>query len=216
ALDAFARGKTRALALVPLIHLFWVNSHQLWPLSLVVQGMFFADLVWRRDWRRARLVGVACVASALLTFVNPLGFKIVLGPMRTTQSYAIFRERVEELHRIWTLSHESWLALATGVPAAWALWRARRTTPLFEWGVWLMSLGLVLSAVRGPMFFGILSGGIFPPCGLRAAPPPALRVGRVADAAGAGAVGRARPDVLRHRERGHLPALRAADARRRR
>ena len=167
ALDAFERGKTRALALVPLIHLFWVNSHQLWPLSLVVQGMFFADLVWRRDWRRARLVAVACVASALLTFVNPLGFKIVLGPMRTTQSYAIFRERVEELHRIWTLSHESWLALATGVPAAWALWRTRRTTPLFEWGVWLLSLALVLSAVRGLMFFGVVSVGIFQRCVLR-------------------------------------------------
>jgi len=167
ALDAFERGKTRALALVPLIHLCWVNSHQLWPLSLVVQGMFFADLVWRRDWRRARLVAVACVASALLTFVNPLGFKIVLGPMRTTQSYAIFRERVEELHRIWTLSHESWLALATGVPAAWALWRTRRTTPLFEWGVWLLSLALVLSAVRGLMFFGVVSVGIFQRCVLR-------------------------------------------------
>ena len=44
ALDAFARGKTRALAIVPLAHLLWVNGHQLWPLSLVVQGMFFADL----------------------------------------------------------------------------------------------------------------------------------------------------------------------------
>src|SRR5262245_9182706 len=154
ALDAFERGRTRALALVPLIHLFWVNSHQLWPLSLVVQGLFLGDLVWRRDWRRARLVAAAFLASGLLTFVNPLGFKIVLGPLRTTQSYAIFRERVEELHRIWTLSHESWLALATGVPAAWALWRTRRTTPLFEWGLWLMSLALVLSAVRGLMFFG--------------------------------------------------------------
>jgi hypothetical protein len=29
ALDAFARGKTRALALVPLAHLLWTNSHQL-------------------------------------------------------------------------------------------------------------------------------------------------------------------------------------------
>ena len=60
ALDAFARGRTRALALVPLAHLFWVNSHQLWPLSLVIQGMFLADLApaarpggWRA-WPRWR------------------------------------------------------------------------------------------------------------------------------------------------------------------
>ena len=49
ALDAFARGRTRALALVPLAHLLWTNSHQLWPLSLVIQAMFVADLAWRRD-----------------------------------------------------------------------------------------------------------------------------------------------------------------------
>ena len=66
ALDAFARGKTRALALVPLAHLLWTNSHQLWPLSLVIQAMFVADLAWQRDaapraprragagWRRSR------------------------------------------------------------------------------------------------------------------------------------------------------------------
>jgi hypothetical protein len=167
ALDAFARGKTRALAAVPLIHLFWVNSHQLWPLSLVIQGMFVVDLAWRRDRRLARLAALAFVASALLTFANPLGFRIVLAPMRTTQSFTLFRERVEELHRIWTLSHESALALATGVPAAWALWRTRRATPLFEWGLWLMSLALVISAVRGLMFFGVVSVGVFQRCVLR-------------------------------------------------
>jgi len=161
ALDAFARGKTWALALVPLVHLFWVNSHQLWPLSLVVQGMFVADLAWRRDRRAARLAALAFVASVLLTFANPLGFRILLGPMRTTQSFTLFRERVEELHRIWTMSHESGLALATGLPAAWVLWRTRRATPLFEWGLWLMSLALVLSAVRGLMFFALVSVGVF-------------------------------------------------------
>ena len=65
ALDAFARGRTRALALAPLAHLLWVNSHQLWPLSLVIQGMFVADLAWRRDgaargWRRSRSARRCC------------------------------------------------------------------------------------------------------------------------------------------------------------
>ena len=45
ALDAFARGRTRALALVPAVHLFWVNSHQLFPLSFVVQALFAGDLL---------------------------------------------------------------------------------------------------------------------------------------------------------------------------
>ena len=168
ALDAFARGKTRALALVPLAHLLWTNSHQLWPLSLVIQAMFVADLAWQRDGRRARLAALALLASVLLTFATPLGFRIVLAPLRTAQSLAIFRDQVDEFHRIWTMSHELALALATGVPAAWALWRTRRATPLFEVGLWLLSLVLVVSAVRGLMFFGVVSVAVFQRCVLRA------------------------------------------------
>ena len=168
ALDAFARGKTRALALVPLAHLLWTNSHQLWPLSLVIQAMFVADLAWQRDGRRARLAALALLASVLLTFATPLGFRIVLAPLRTAQSLAIFRDHVDEFHRIWTMSHELALALATGVPAAWALWRTRRATPLFEVGLWLLSLALVVSAVRGLMFFGVVSVAVFQRCVLRA------------------------------------------------
>ena len=168
ALDAFARGKTRALALVPLAHLLWTNSHQLWPLSLVIQAMFVADLAWQRDGRRARLAALALLASVALTFATPLGFRIVLAPLRTAQSLAIFRDHVDEFHRIWTMSHELALALATGVPAAWALWRTRRATPLFEVGLWLLSLVLVVSAVRGLMFFGVVSVAVFQRCVLRA------------------------------------------------
>jgi hypothetical protein len=167
ALDAFARGRTRALLVVPLAHLFWVNSHQLWPLSLIIQALFFADLARRRDRRLARLAALALGASALLTFATPLGFRIVLAPFRTAQSLAIFREQVDEFHRIWTMQHECALALATGVPAAWALWRTRRTVPLADWGVWLLSLALVLSAVRGLMFFGVVSAAILQRCVLR-------------------------------------------------
>jgi len=167
ALDAFARGKTRALAFVPLAHLLWANSHQLWPLSLVIQGMFVADLVWQRDRRRARLAALALAASVLLTFATPLGFDIVRAPLRTAQSLSLFRENLDEFHRIWTMSHESTLALATGVPAAWALWRTRRRLALFDLGLWLMSLALVISAVRGLMFFSVVSVAVFQRCVVR-------------------------------------------------
>jgi hypothetical protein len=160
ALDAFARGRTRALAVVPLAHLFWVNSHQLWPLSLIIQVLFLADRARARDWRRAQLAGIALAASALLTFATPLGFRIVLAPFRTAQSLTIFRAEVAEFHRIWTMSHEFSLALATGIPAVWTLWRARRATPAFDAGVWLLSLGLLLSAARGLMFFSVVSVAI--------------------------------------------------------
>jgi len=168
ALDAFARGKTRALALVPLAHLLWVNGHQLWPLSLVVQGMFLADLAWRRDWRRVRWAALAAGACVLLTFVTPLGFRIVLAPLRMTASLSLFRASTEELHRIWTMPFEATLALATGLPAAWALLRTRHRPALFDLGLWLLSLVMVVSAVRGLMFFGVVSVAVFERCVLRA------------------------------------------------
>jgi len=168
ALDAFARGKTRALALVPLAHLFWVNGHQLWPLSLIVQGMFLADVVWRRDGRRARLVALAFAASVLLTFVTPLGWRMFLAPLRMTASVSLFRATTEELHRIWTLPYELTLGLATGLPAAWALWRTRRRLSLFELGLWLLSVAPVPFTDRGLMFFGVVSVAVFQRCVLRA------------------------------------------------
>jgi hypothetical protein len=168
ALDAFRRGRTRALALAPLAHLVWANSHQLWPLSLVIQGMFVAELGWQRDWRRARLALLALAASVLLTFATPLGFQIVRAPLRTAMSLSLFREQVDEFHRVWTMSYEMTLALVTGAPAAWALWRTRRTPSLFDLGLWLLSLALLISAVRGLMFFGVVSAAVFQRCVLRA------------------------------------------------
>jgi len=191
ALDAFARGKTRALALVPLAHLLWTNSHQLWPLSLVIQALFAADMARQRDWRRAKLAGLALAASVLLTFATPLGLQIVHAPARTALSLSLFREHVDEFHRVWTMSHELTLSLILGVPAAWTLWRTRRTWALFDLGLWLLSLALLLSAVRGLMFFSVVSVAIVQRCALRAQaagerllPPLSLVTRRVLRAAG--------------------------------
>jgi hypothetical protein len=168
ALDGFRRGRTAALAIVPLAHLFWVNSHQLFPVSLLVQGLFLADMAGRRDWRRARLVALALAASVALTFATPLGARIVLAPLRTSQSLAVFRAHVAEFRPVWTMPYELTLALATGIPALWTLWRTRRSAPLFDVGVWLLSLALLASAVRGLMFFGIVSVAVCQRCVLRA------------------------------------------------
>jgi hypothetical protein len=191
ALGAFARGKIRALVLVPVAHLLWTNSHQLWPLSLVIQALFAADLAWQRDWRRARLVLLALAVSVLLTFTTPLGLQIVHAPARTALSLSLFREQVDEFHRIWTMSHELMLALILGVPAAWALWRTRRTLSIFDLGLWLLSLALLISAVRGLMFFGVVSVAIVQRCALRARaagtrllPPLSLVTRRVLRGAG--------------------------------
>ncbi|HTA19443.1 MAG TPA: hypothetical protein VK989_09130, partial [Polyangia bacterium] len=93
ALDTYSRTRNVAALLlgVPLAHLLWVNSHQLWPLSLVVQGLFVAHLLLLRTRLFTRdqappALGPALGALALscaLTFATPLGARIIWGPLRT-------------------------------------------------------------------------------------------------------------------------------------
>lgn len=170
AIDAYARTRKIAAVLVgvPLAHLLWVNSHQLWPLSLVVQGMFIAHLLllrtrfFRRDTPPALGPAFgALVLSCALTFATPLGARIILGPLRTAASLSLFREHVAEFQRIWKLPLELGLAVFTGAPAAWALWRTRRRVDPFDIFLWLLSFALVVSAVRGLMFFGVVSIAVF-------------------------------------------------------
>jgi hypothetical protein len=170
-LDAYARGRKWALVGVPLAHLLWANSHQLFPVSLVVQGLFVVHVVALRR-PRFRIesdppppaIGpavLALAASIALSFATPLGFEIVHAPARTAASLSVFRQNVAEFARVWTMPYELVLTLATGLPAAWALWRTRRVPSVFDLGLWVLSLALVLAAVRGLMFFGVVSVAVF-------------------------------------------------------
>jgi hypothetical protein len=170
-MDAYTRGRKWAILGVPLAHLFWANSHQLWPVSIVVQGLFVVHvLALRRP--RFRLESdppappiwpavLAVAASVALSFATPLGFEIVHAPARTAQSLSLFRQNVAEFARVWTMPLELVLTLVTGVPAAWALWRTRRAPSVLDLGLWLLSLALVVAAVRGLMFFGVVSVAVF-------------------------------------------------------
>lgn len=170
ALDAYARTrKWTSLVAVPLAHLLWVNSHQLFPLSLLVQGFFVAHVLaqrtrfFRREQPPLPLAPVlaALALSVALTFATPLGFEILRGPLRTAKSLSVFRDNVAEFKRVWTMPLELVLTLLTGLPAAYGIARARRHLDLFDVLVWVLSLALVLAAVRGLMFFGVVSIAVF-------------------------------------------------------
>ena len=168
-LDAYRRGRRFALVFVPLVHLLWVNSHQLFPVSLAVQGLFVAHL-WLARRAGARALGVdptdaavpilpavaSFLASVALCFATPLGADILRVTIHTTGSLAHMRDQVGEFARIWNMPLERALALATGVPAALVLWHGRRRWSPFDVGLLLISLALTLVAVRGLMFFGVV------------------------------------------------------------
>jgi hypothetical protein len=204
ALDVYRRGRRSAMALVPLVHLAWVNSHQLFPVSLAVQGLFIAHLGLAR-WSASRAIAgqgtfgidatdaaapvwpaaAALVASGALCFATPLGAGVLAVTAQTTESLTRMRDQVGEFARIWQMPLELALALATGIPAAIVMWLGRRRWSPFDAGVWVMSLALVLLAVRGLMFFGVVSvavlqravarGGATAPASIRPAVVRVLR-----------------------------------------
>ena len=165
ALDAFARGKTRALAFVPLAHLLWVNSHQLWPLSLIIQGLFVADLAWQRDRRRGAAGGAGAGGVGA----------------------ADVRDAARLRHRARAAAHR---AVAVAVPR-----EPGRVPPHLD-DVARIDAG---AGDRGARRVRAVAHA--PQAG-------AVRSGAVADVAGAGDLGGARPDVLRRRQRRRVPALR--------
>lgn len=169
--DRYRRsGRWAWLLPIPVIHLFWSNAHQLFPLGLAVQGLMIIH-IWtsRRGWMRidqrdASLPIWPIVASIALSVVaslfTPLGLGIVEVVAHTGGSLAYHRDDVQEFARVWTQPIEWQLTILCFCAGAWALWRMRRRLPVFELGLWLATLAMTLAAVRGLAFFGLVSIGL--------------------------------------------------------
>lgn len=196
AIDAYLRRGRRWILLLPAIQLCWVNSHQLFPLGLAVQVALIAHLCFSR-WAgshvdaRDRCVPIwpvllAMGASIVATFGSPIGFRIVEVLQHTGGSVGHHRHHIRELAYIWERPVECALAMTCAAPALYALWRSRRRLYTFDLALWCMSLILVLIAMRGLVFFSMLSIGVFvrarrrspapagPPIPLRAFLRPAM------------------------------------------
>lgn len=171
AMDGYLRGNRRAILLIPLIHLCWVNSHQLFPLSFAVQVLLLAHLGLAR-WGRLgadrtdRLVPIvpavlALLASVVVSVLSPMGTRVFDVIARTGGSLEHHREHIRELAYLWQRTPELCLAVACAVPCAWAVWRSRRRWHPLDVGLFVLSLALVLTAVRGLVFFSVVSIAVF-------------------------------------------------------
>ncbi|MCB9866178.1 MAG: hypothetical protein H6816_06035 [Phycisphaerales bacterium] len=163
------------LLCLPIIHWAWANSHQLFPLSLAVQGLLISHLALAR-WApripglqpvtRGAAVPVLPAVGAFLTslaasFLTPLGTGIVHVLANTSGSLAHHRGDVQEFAYLWQRPWELQLAIACGIFGVVGLWRMRRSWRLVDVGLWCGSLVMMLSAVRGLVFFGPVSIAIF-------------------------------------------------------
>jgi hypothetical protein len=162
------RRRRAVVALLPVLHWLWVNGHQLFILSLVVQLLFLGHLLLAR-WGRLGIDGqdadlpvwpvlVTLLASAALSFASPLGPEILHVFAHTSGSFSHHRGQVDELAPVW--SDRVWLviALAITAPTTAALVRSRRRWSPFEVGLWLVGLALAAAAIRGLVYATLLGG----------------------------------------------------------
>src|SRR5205814_1496962 len=109
-LDGYRRRRA-AIALLPLLHWLWVNGHQFFILSLVVQLLFLGHLLLAR-WGRLGIdredaslplwpVLAALAASAALSFASPLGAGVLHVFEHTSGTLAHHRRQVDELAPVW-------------------------------------------------------------------------------------------------------------------
>jgi len=170
-IDRYLRGRRLWIALLPLIQLAWVNSHQLFPLGLAVQVLLLGHIalarwgVWRVSItdRHAALtpVAIALAVSIALTASTPLGVGMFDIFLRTSDTLTAHRDHIRELAPIWTKPIEAALAVPCAVYGGLALWRQRRAWRPLDLGLWLMSLAMVASANRGLIFFACVSVGLY-------------------------------------------------------
>ena len=78
-IDAWRAGgiETRRFAVVVVLaFLMWANAHGSFVLGLAILGTTWLNLVVERD-RRARVVVIVAVGSALVTLLNPFGLRLI-------------------------------------------------------------------------------------------------------------------------------------------
>jgi len=189
-IDQYLRRRRWWIALLPLIHCAWVNSHQLFPLSFAVQALLIIHLLlscWGKfnidTHHRAAPIApatLALLASLAATFFNPLGAGVFRVLANTSGSLAHHRGDVQEFAYLWQRPWELQIALACAALAAVALWRMRRRWSPLEVGLWCGTLVMTLGAVRGLVFFGPISVALLARRQKRSDSPTLLRGAAVA------------------------------------
>lgn len=91
-LEKYLRGPTKLIFLLPIIQLFWINTHIYFFVGLVLQAIFLIHLGWQHfrsspEVNRLRILGTIFGLSVLISLVNPYGLIALLYPLSVTKNY---------------------------------------------------------------------------------------------------------------------------------
>jgi hypothetical protein len=166
-MDAFRKGSTKAIWVLPPLFLLWVNSHGSWIIGLVVYGIIAASgfvefefgIIEAKRWTRQQvklllIVGLLCV---LVLFINPYGYKLVTYPFDMAFHQKLNIEHVDE----WTsvdFHNPRGKTVFMGVAAIIAcLATSRKKVPLSEFALLMLGLYSGLTYIRFLFLLAILA-----------------------------------------------------------
>ncbi len=171
-IDRYRAGRTRVAALLVVVQWLLVNSHQLFPLGLAVQGGLLFHLAAVRLFggrygvsQRDRMVpllpvGLALIGSVLVCFLSPLGTDILYVTRHTASSLYYHGKDVQEFMPFYASGYDSVLVIYSTVLMVVGVWRQREWQP-FELFLWLMGVAVLNVAIRGVALYVLICVGIF-------------------------------------------------------
>ncbi len=146
-MQARRSGRTRELAWLPVLFLFWANTHIQFVNGLVVLGLAAAEACCGTRWTavptrlRPRPMFIAVAASVAATLCNPYGWHLYQVAHDLASQPGVL-DRLQELQAIPFRGLCDWCLLALVLGATAVLARARRLAP-FE--IALLALAAVLA-----------------------------------------------------------------------
>jgi len=149
------RSPRRLLALIPIM-LLWVNIHGSFPVLLGVLALHFITSCWDRNWPRAKTLAIYGVICLLITMVNPLGYKIYLGIMRTLDSAM---SRFISEWQPWNINWIFSLSILMMAIILISMSMHSKKVPLPER---ILAMLWVFAAIKSVRFFGFLLAFITP------------------------------------------------------
>lgn len=166
-LNRFQYRDKRTLVYLPILMLLWVNLHGGFIVGLLLLGIYLLGNTFHAIFGpptestdsqgKAKLIFLCIIATVLVTFVNPVGYKILLFPFRVT-SDRFLMDRVAEFlspnfHEVLPFKY---MLLAT--MAALAL--ARTSLDEIEVGLLTLLSYMALYSVRHVSLFAIIAAPI--------------------------------------------------------
>ena len=170
-IDRYRAERTWVASLLVVIQWLLVNSHQLFPLGLAVQGALLCHLAVVRTFAGTygispRDKGVpllpivlAFVGSLLVCFLSPLGTDILYVTYHTAASLHYHGKEVQEFMPFYQSRYDSILVACSTVLMIVGVFRRRKWQP-FELFLWLIGVAVLAVAIRGVALYVLVCVGI--------------------------------------------------------